>query len=300
MKTLKWTVGALVLLLLLSLLPAYAKGETEHLLVHDGETMVSMEMEQYLLCVVAAEMPASYEMEALKAQAVAARTRIAGSRCATWVGADVCTQSACCQGYLDEAGQNARWKDDADLYRNRVSQAVADTQGIIMTYGGKPIEVLYHAISGGQTEDVEQVYKNALPYLRSVASPGEESARGFKRESAVLKRDLCKLFPEEAVDGDVYLEILERSESGRVLLMQVGAHTMTGRTFRGALSLASTNFDIEDVGDAVVISQRGYGHGVGMSQAGANAMAEDGASYRDILLHYYTGISLEAWEKPEK
>ncbi|MDR0898597.1 MAG: stage II sporulation protein D [Oscillospiraceae bacterium] len=277
--------------LLCLIIPYAARGEAM-LDVFDGTQTLPMPREKYLTCVVAAEMPALYEAEALKAQAVAARTRVVGKSCQRCPQADVCIDSACCQGYLDEAGQRARWGADYELYHEKISQAVRDTAGLILTYNGEPIEVLYHAASGGFTEDVEQVYATALPYLRGVPSPGEEGASGYETVQTFPMAALVALFPEEAEGDAVALEILARSESGRVTQVRVGRHTMTGRTFRTALALKSTNFSFFWDGDALVVRQLGHGHGVGMSQAGANAMAQQGATFDQILLHYYTGVNL--------
>ncbi|MDR0930073.1 MAG: stage II sporulation protein D [Oscillospiraceae bacterium] len=277
--------------LLCLLIPYAVRGEAM-LAVYDGAQTLPMPREAYLTGVVAAEMPALYEAEALKAQAVAARTRVVGQHCRSHPEANVCMDSACCQGYLDEAGQRARWGADYEFYHEKISQAVRDTAGLILTYKGEPIEVLYHAASGGYTEDVEQVYAHALPYLRGVPSPGEEGASGHETVQSFPMAALVALFPEEAEGGAVALEILARSASGRVTELQIGQHKMTGRTFRAILSLKSTNFYFSWDGDTLIIRQLGYGHGVGMSQAGANAMAREGAAFDQILLHYYTGVSL--------
>jgi len=283
----KWIIGGLLLAALCAALPVSARA----LAVFDGEAVVRMELEEYLAGVVAAEMPAAYSPEALKAQAVASRTRaVAGGGCRTRADADICVESTCCQGYLDAKAQRARWGPDAGLYRAKIADAVRETEGVIMTYRGKPIEVLYHAVSGGRTENAEAVFLNALPYLRGVDSPGEEQATGYSSVTFVSDEALCMLFPEEAADGTVRLEVLERSESGRVVSLRVGRHEMSGRTFRAALSLPSTWFELRTAPGGISIAQRGHGHGVGMSQAGANAMAKQGAAYDEILLHYYTGV----------
>ena len=280
--------AGLVVMALCVGIPLLARGD-DRLAVFIGDKIVEMPREKYLVGVVAAEMPASYEVEALKAQAVAARTRTLGG-CLSHHQADVCGDSACCQGYLDEEAQVARWGEDTEQYRARIEAAVNATQGIIILYEDKPIEVLYHAVSGGHTEDVEQVYGMALPYLRGVVSPGEENASRYETVQEFTQETLAAAFPGMA--GPIALEVLERSESGRVLRVLVGGHEMTGRLFRSALGLKSTNFVIEQDADGVRIWQRGYGHGVGMSQAGANAMAKSGVTFREILLHYYTGVVL--------
>lgn len=291
MKRKKWFWAGLLVALFCTLVPLTARAGGTLLVYKEYET-VEMDREAYLVGVLAAEMPALYEEEALKAQAIAIRTRVAGSRCLSHPETNVCTDSTCCQGYLGEAEQEARWGGQTQNYRARLQSAVEATRNLIITYDGEPIEVLYHAVSGGYTEDVENVYEQALPYLRGVASPGEEDASKYETVTIITQEDLCVLFPAEAEDGLVRLEVLERSQSGRVIWLLVGNHTMTGRTFRGILGLASTNFAIVSNIQTVTIYQKGYGHGVGMSQAGANAMARNGASYEEILKHYYTGIEI--------
>ncbi len=293
-RSVKWKVAALIIGLLCVLVPLTARSEGDLTVSIDGKP-VRMGMEDYLVCVVAAEMPASYEMEALKAQAIAARTRVAGTGCRSHPEVDVCTDSTCCQGFLDQQAQARRWGEDTEAYRARILEAVRETEGLIMTYDGEPIEVLYHAVSGGYTEDVEQVYHEALPYLRAVPSPGEEDASGYETVQTFTQAELCAAFPDAANKGRVVLRVLERSDTGRVTKLSVGPFTMTGRVFRSALGLKSTNFTLDIGEDAVTIRQKGYGHGVGMSQAGANAMARSGAKCLDILSHYYTGVCFTQW-----
>ena len=132
---------------------------------------------------------------------------------------------------------------------------------------------------------------SALPYLRGVKSPGEENANGYQTEQVFTKKEIAETFPDAIENGKIVLEILARSQSGRVSLMRVGRLMITGRMFRSALGLRSTNFELSWREDQIVITQTGYGHGVGMSQAGANAMANNGADYKAILSHYYTGTS---------
>jgi stage II sporulation protein D len=287
-RTKRAVFAAIILIMILR--SGSAAADTAPRVLMDGK-IIQMEREEYLVGVVAAEMPALYHIEALKAQAVAAHTRVVSGRCRQNMDANVCADSACCQGYIDELERLAKWGADADKMNERVHEAVAATEGLIMFYDGEPIEVLYHAISGGYTADVEDVYANALPYLRGVASPGEEQARGYQTEQVFTKKEIAEAFPDAIENGKIVLEILERSQSGRVTLIRVGRLTMTGRMFRSALGLRSTNFELSAREDQIVIAQTGYGHGVGMSQAGANAMANDGADYMTILSHYYTGIT---------
>ncbi|MCL1964745.1 MAG: stage II sporulation protein D [Firmicutes bacterium] len=283
----KWILFGVFVFLLCALIPLTARADDVITVFADG-AVIRMDREAYLAGVVAAEMPASYEMEALKAQAVAARTRTMHA-CQSHPETDVCTDSTCCQGYLTEEEQKARWGMDTEQYRARVREAVDATRGIIITYSDEPIEVLYHAVSGGYTEDAEQVFHEALPYLRGVISPGEENAPGYETVRVFTQDELAMAFSEKP---PVVIEVLRRSDSGRVTEIRVGAHTMSGRLFRSALELKSTNFTLQNLGDSIIVTQHGYGHGVGMSQAGANAMAKAGKTFNEILLHYYTGVDL--------
>ena len=264
--------------------------------------MVSMSLSGYVCGVVAAEMPASYHLEALKAQAVAARTRLLKQRqtggCVSHPGADICTDSAHCQGYATLQECKARWGDAYEAYRDRVLQAEYETRGQWLAYQGRPITVVYHAISGGRTEDAQAVFSQAEPYLVSVSSEGEEQVRGFWQDSFFSFEELAEKltaagYPVNALQARQRLTISAYTAAGRVAAMQVGDQIIDGGDFRRALGLRSTWFSISADDQGVTFSQRGYGHGVGMSQAGANAMAAGGANYQEILTHYYPGVEIQ-------
>ncbi|MBQ9988565.1 MAG: stage II sporulation protein D [Clostridia bacterium] len=270
---------------------------------HKTDEIIEMDMEAYLLGVVAAEMPASFEMEALKAQAVAARTytwqKVTQGGCRE--GADICTDSTHCQAYRDAQARRSGWGRAADEYESKIRRAVAQTHGEILTYQGEPILALFHSTSGGKTENVENVYAQALPYLQSVDSPGEEKAPRYERtvsmSAAAFIRQLkaennsfactAKRLPQAISEP-------ERTPSGRVAQIKIANKTFTGRQMRKALGLDSTNFSISVNNNKVYITTRGYGHGVGMSQYGADAMAKAGCEYDAILCHYYTGVEITA------
>ncbi len=268
--------------------------------------IVTLTLEDYLVGVVAAEMPAGFAEEALKAQAVAARTRAAdsmlawgGAGCAAHDGADICSDSTHCQAWDDAATLRQRWGGDYDAYMTKIARAVRETEGEIITYGGRPIEVLYHAISGGHTEDVEHVFAQALPYLRGVDSPGEEQASRYESEQRFALSDavtrINAALPKAKITAQTLadqLAVVDRFDSGRVRTVRAGKTTCDGRALRTALGLYSTIFSFSFAGDELVVRQRGYGHGVGMSQTGADAMARSGSDYRAILLHYYAGVRI--------
>lgn len=292
-----WTIGAQAV--------SASDGEAKVLVYRtDRQQYEEMVMGDYLRGVVAAEMPAQYHMEALKAQAAAAYTRVLEQQnkdgCRLHPGADICTDSAHCQGYLSKEMRKERWRESFSAYEARVEKAVQETQGCWIAYDGNPITVLYHAISGGQTEDAQTVFAQSVPYLVSVESKGEETVRGFMAESSVsfeeaarLLNKACPYLQTSAEELRKTLAVNSYTETGRVCALQIGANKITGVDFRNALGLRSTWFSFAMDEQGISFQQRGYGHGVGMSQAGANAMAASGANFEQILLHYYPGVTIE-------
>ncbi|NLG23858.1 MAG: stage II sporulation protein D [Clostridiales bacterium] len=262
--------------------------------VFNAGAIVEMDLEEYLVGVLAAEMPAGYEVEALKAQAVAARTytlyKLDRGGCRSNAGADVCTNSGCCQAYATQARLRERWGDRFDERMARVRGAVDATAGQLVTYDGEPIEALYHASSGGHTEDVEQVYAVALPYLRGVQSDGEQSAPQYRGEQSFTADQLAAALGVNA--RGLSVEVLSRTEYGRAARVAAGGAVFEGTAFRRKLGLRSSNFTVTEDGGRFTFHTLGYGHGVGMSQVGANAMALRGADYREILTWYYTGTQV--------
>lgn len=260
------------------------------------DRLAQMTLEGYICGVVAAEMPAQYHLEALKAQAVAARTRALWQKeqggCSLHPGADICTDSAHCQGYATLSECRAQWGDSYEAYRDRLVQAQKETEGEWIAYEDKPITVLYHAISGGRTENVQTVFAESLPYLVSVDSAEDESIRGFRQETTFSYEALSGKLGIPAEEIRRSLSIGGYTESGRVSDIQIGEKRIEARELRNLLDLRSTWFSIAMNDEGVTFQQRGYGHGVGMSQAGANSMAAAGADYQQILKHYYTGVEI--------
>lgn len=266
---------------------------------------VQTSLEEYLVHVVAGEMPAAFSEEALKAQAVAARTytvrRMAslnGKPCGKG-GADVCTDSTCCQAYKSDTQMQQNWGSNYSSYLSRVREAVKETSGEIITYNHLPIEALFHSNAGGTTENSEHVFASAEPYLVSVESPDENSDHftdTVRLTRAMVAKAINKLYPDADVTAkklDREIKVISRYESGRVNQVTVGDATITGRQFRQALDLESANFSLSYSEKDVIVTTVGFGHGVGMSQYGANAMAKDGSDYKEILTHYYTGVEIE-------
>lgn len=270
------------------------------------QTAIRMTLEDYVLHATAAEMPANYAPEALKCQAVAARTRavaqsrlLAGNGCKTHPDCDICTDSTCCQAYLSDESLHERWGSAYPQLYERVQRAVRDTTGLALFYEGMPIEMVYHACSGGRTEDSAAVFATRKPYLVSVESPGEEGYVGYTAETTFSCQEaaalLLRAFPDCGVTAETLpsaLRLQTSTASGRVNTLLVGNQTVSGTAFRQALALRSTYIAWESSGDQITFRTTGYGHGVGLSQAGAQAMAAEGASFADILAHYYPGTQL--------
>ena len=281
-------------------------GQEVTLYLHETGQRVTLPLEEYLVGVVAAEMPASFHMEALKAQAVAARTytltRLNAGGCTS--GCDLCSDSKCCQAYDTDEACRKKWGSSYAANIKKMREAVIETEGEAIYYDGKLIEALYHAASGGMTEDSENVFASARPYLRSVDSKNEVGSSHITDEERLTRKEFVKAvnaaWPKAKLSADKLEEqvkVTERFESGRVETIRLGGATATGRELRGALELRSANFTIKLTQNDVIIDTRGYGHGVGMSQAGANGMAQDGATYDEILKHYYTGVEIKAANK---
>ncbi len=248
-------------------------------------------LEEYVLCVTLAEMPADFEVEALKAQAVVARTYTCkrSSEPKHQDGA-VCTDAACCQAYITV--EDYLLSGGSREAVEKVKYAVDATAGQVLRYQGEYIEATYFSCSGGRTEDAQAVWGSAVPYLQSVDSPGEEGAAHYTDTVSFTKEEfLQKLgLPLQAVK----IGAIRYSDGGGVAEMELCGESFSGTDIRKKLSLRSTAFTITTAGDSVTVTTRGFGHRVGMSQYGAEAMAVAGKSYEEILLHYYTGAVLSA------
>lgn len=269
--------------------------------VLDGETVVEMDLGTYLVGVVRAEMPASFPAEALKAQAVAARTYTcyqlrSGSH---HENADICTDHTCCQAYLDEASARENWGSDANAYEEKIRAAVKETDGEVILYDSQPILAVFHSASAGLTRAAGEVWLNDLPYLQAVESPEDTEAipNYYSRvevTAQTLREKFLAAFPEMDFSGDVssWLNGAVTDSAGSVGAITVGGQTIKGTQVRSILGLRSVCFTWEVEGEKFVFYVTGYGHGVGLSQYGAAAMAESGADYQEILTHYYSGVEI--------
>lgn len=258
----------------------------------DGSTK-EQDMDAYLVGVVLAEMPASFEKEALKAQAVAARTYARKAYITGGKHGDgsVCTRSACCQAYMSESDYLAQGGTQEGI--DKIRRAVEETSGLVLTYGGELIEATYFSCSGGSTEDAAAVWGTDFPYLQAVSSPGEEAAEHYVDSVSFTSRQFQNALGV-LLEGtpESWFGQVSHTEGGGVAHMEIGGVFYTGTQLRSLLNLRSTAFSLSVTEEIITVTTKGYGHRVGMSQYGADAMAVSGGSYEAILSHYYPGTLL--------
>lgn len=253
-------------------------------------------LEDYLVGVVAAEMPADFKEEALKAQALTARTYIVqqmlnkGDHLGLPKGADV-GDTELNQAYLSDDQLRRDWGMDYSWKKKKIVDAVRGTSGQILTYDGKPITATFFSTSNGYTENSEDYWPNAFPYLRSVPSPWDKASPKYTFEKVFAVRDFETKLGVQLKGGAVG-QIVERTAGKRVAKVNINGKILTGKDVRDKLDLKSSDFAWERRGDTVVVTTKGYGHGVGMSQYGANGMAAEGKSYQDIVKYYYKGVEV--------
>lgn len=270
-------------------------GKTVCLPVLFGDGVVrETELESYLLGVVLAEMPASFEPEALKAQAVVARTyalkQVEGGF--RHPQGAVCTDSGCCQAYIAPNDYLAGWGNQTDV--DKVRSAVEATAGMVLTYGGALIEATYFSCSGGRTEDAVAVWGTDYPYLQAVDSPGEESAAPYRKTVFFTAREFAERLGRNLTGSpEDWLGSIRYTDGGGVANMMVAGKSYTGVTLRKLLGLNSTAFSMQAENGGITVTTRGKGHRVGMSQYGADAMAAGGSDYQQILTYYYQGTAID-------
>ncbi len=246
---------------------------------------LELELEKYIIGVVAAEMPANFNIEALKAQAVAARTyalKKDKERLLT-------TDSRKDQAWLSKEELFLHWGEKNYLqYYNKIASAVEATEGLVLKYNDELISAVYHSSSGDYTASAQEVWGGDRRYLKSVSSIYDRYSPYYKKEIVYNEEELNKL----GIKNYHNFEIKKRSDSGRVVKMQLGEQEFTGRELREKLNLYSSNFELELIETGLKIINSGHGHGVGMSQYGANGMGEAGYNFKQILQHYYPGTKL--------
>lgn len=272
-------------------------------LLHKKEDNVEeINLDKYLYGVVAAEMPASYEIEGLKAQAIVARTytlySIKNSK--KHEKADICDDSSCCQAWISKDDRLAKWEDDKkEEYLNKILEAVNSTKGKVIVYNGELIDAFFHSNSGGVTETPVNVWGGTnYPYLQSVQTSGEDNYTQYSSEVTLSKEDFIKKIKEKHSDLEIdfsnsdAIKIEEYTSSNRVKTIKIGNLNLSGVEVRSLLGLKSTNFTFEIDDSNITFKVCGYGHGVGMSQTGANTLAKEGKDYEYIIKHFYTGVEI--------
>lgn len=259
--------------------------------VRQKDGIVQMDLERYIQGVVLAEMPAYFEPEALKAQAVAARTFAWKAVCTGGKHGDgsICTDAACCQGYLAPGQYLQAYGTAQDL--EKISAAVQDTRQMVITYGGEPIEATYFSSSSGYTEDAAAVWGSPYPYLISQESPEQQTSTTTAFSRAKLEEILGVQLDEPPEN---WFTAWTYTPGRGVNTVKIGRRVFTGTQLRALLKLRSTAFSVEIQNDAVLITAAGFGHRVGMSQYGADAMAAQGSSFLEILSYYYPGTEVTA------
>ena len=273
------------------------------LTIQDGDTTEQMTLERYLTGVVRGEMPASFEMEALRAQAAAERSyvyyQLAAGRKDAHPDADFCTDHTCCSAYLSETAAREKWGGDFAPWNTRVEQAVSDTDGQVVLYNGRPILAVFHSSSAGRTAAAGDVWSGDLPYLVSVDSPeGEETVPNYYSTvtftAAEAKEKLLAAHPELKLSGtpNRWFGAAAENGSGRVETVSVGGTDIEGTELRRIFGLRSACFTVAADSESVTFRVTGYGHGVGMSQYGANQLAREGKTWQEILEWYYTGATV--------
>ena len=271
--------------------PVQAETVSLPVLVRDLSGNVrQMDMDTYIVGVVLAEMPAWFEEEALKAQAVVARTYARKAYVTGGKHGDgsVCIRPGCCQGYREPETYFHDGGREEDL--EKIRSAVASTSGWVLTYEGMLIEATYFSCSGGRTEDAEAVWGADFPYLQAVDSPGEEKAEVY-RETVRLSGERFEMLMGLDLKGSPaqWFGEVKLTDGGGVDTIDIGGQPYKGTTVRSLLGLRSAAFEIHTDGETILITTRGFGHRVGMSQYGADAMAVAGHTWQEILRHYYLG-----------
>lgn len=269
------------------------KKDTIIRVLRSNNTVENLNLEEYLIGVVSAEVPASFEEEAIKAQAVAARTyalkKIQNSKNENYDVTDTTTT----QVYQSDNELKEKWKDKYNEYKSKIKKCIDDTKGEYLTYNNDIIYAFFFSTSNGKTEDNKDVFGADLPYLKVVDSSFDETeATGFKTTKIFT---LSEFYQKLGINYSSELNITDKvlTTSGRVKNIKINNIDFKGRDFQSKLSLRSNDFDIQKDGDNVIISTKGFGHGVGMSQYGANALAKKNKNYKEILNYYYQGTNLE-------
>lgn len=281
----------------------YKKYNTVKVLHTKTGSVENLNLDEYLYGVVSAEMPASFEKEALKAQSIVARTYTiykiihnAGKH----QEADICDDSGCCQAWISKEDRLNKWDEkERKSNWNKIVSAVKETKGKIITYNGELINAFFHSNSGGSTEAPINVWGGSgYPYLQTVQTSGEEAYTQYKSEVNMQKQELIDKIKSKYQDFSINFEeenaiqILEYTKGNRVKTIKIGNKNLSGVEVRSIFGLKSANFEVKIDGDNIIFSVIGYGHGVGMSQTGADSLAKQGKNCEEIITHFYIGVEI--------
>lgn len=280
----------------------YGKYNIVKLLHTNTGEIEELNLDQYLYGVVSSEMPANFEEEALKAQAVVARTytiyKITNGN--KHENADICDDSQCCQAWISKEARFEKWNEtERENNWSKIVSAVESTKGKIIMYEGKPINAFFHSNSGGKTEIASSVWGGKdEPYLQAVETSGESNYTQYSSELTISKEEFIEKIKQYHSDfeidfsSDNQIEVLEYTEGQRIKKIKIGNLELAGTEIRNIFGLKSAKFEILVEGENVKFNVLGYGHGVGMSQTGADSMAKEGKNYEEIIKHYYTGVEI--------
>lgn len=279
----------------------YGSFNTINLLHTETGQVEALDLDTYLYGVVASEIPADFEFESLKAQAIVARTytiyqiKNGGKH----ENANLCDSASCCQAWISKENRFARWeKDKQEEYWNKIVKAVNDTKGKIIFYNGEPINALFHSNSGGSTELAINVWGGNYPYFQTVETAGEENYSSYSSEVEISKDELIKRMLEKYSDFRIdfskndCIKIQSYTDSGRVNQILIGNRLISGVEARAIFGLKSAKFSFEILENSIKFSVLGYGHGVGFSQCGSDALAKSGLNCEEIIKHYYKDIEI--------
>lgn len=270
-------------------------------LLHSKENSIEeIFLDEYIVNVIAAEMPVEFELEALKAQAIVARTYTLYkiTKDSKHVNADICDDSTCCQAWISKDKRFEKWEDGKQEKWNKLVRAVNETKGKYITYNGDVINAFFHSNSSGRTENPIDVWGGSLPYLGVVETAGEENYTSYKSEVRISKEELERIIREKFESFRINfndkecIKILEYTDSMRVRKIKIGNIIFSGVDVRKLLTLKSTNFNVVIDGDYVLFKVLGYGHGVGLSQTGSDALAKNGMKAEEIIKHFYKNIEI--------
>ncbi|MGN0546698.1 MAG: stage II sporulation protein D [Acutalibacteraceae bacterium] len=266
-------------------------------------SVAKVKMREYVIGSVAAEMSPLYHTEALKAQAVASYTYAKKTKeqnekhkDSSLGDADITDSPAIHQGYISKSDRKKKWGDNYEEYEKKIEAAVDEVFGCYVTYNGETALTVYHSISAGATQSAEALWGTDIPYLISVESPGDKLSPDYRSEKSFSESEFKNLIEKCSVtltgNAEKWVGEAKKDETGYVSSQMLGSTSVSGVTIRDALGLRSLCFDIKYSESKFTVVCLGYGHGIGMSQYGADYMARQGSSWQEILMHYYSGADI--------